>query len=148
MKTKLMLLAAAAAAVVVALPAANAGAKADATLFGTLHKSHHGRKATLRVPYRCTKGDVLWISAKQTKSGAKNRKLKREGSSKLAHTWIQSHRNPINCNGKRHAHNFKLDRVEPGSKGHLVQGVAWVQFCITFKGEQLTLSRHGWVAVK
>ena len=42
---------------------------------------------------------------------------------------------------------MSIDKVEPGSKGTLKTGVAYVQFCVT-KGQQaLILSKSGWVKV-
>src|SRR4051794_25729402 len=40
------------------------------------------KSATLKVRYSCKSGSTLWISLKQTKSGKKSAKLKKEGSSK------------------------------------------------------------------
>jgi hypothetical protein len=84
-------------------------------------------------------------------SGASSAKLAREGSSKTAAVWWESHRNTFVCNGKSHAGTFSIDTVEKGSKGKLVAGRAWVQFCVT-KGTteantKLILSKSGWVAV-
>jgi hypothetical protein len=124
------------------------GADADATFLTVLKRSHHGRKATLKARYFCDKGDTLWISAKQTKSGERDKALKAEGSSAVAHTWLQSHRNPITCDGSKHTQRFTLDKVEQGSKGHLVKGQAWVQFCITFNEKKLILSKSRWVPVR
>jgi hypothetical protein len=46
---------------------------------------------------------------------------------------------------------FSIDTVEKGSKGKLVTGKAWVQFCVTTgKTEadtKLILSKSGWVEV-
>jgi hypothetical protein len=114
---------------------------------GKIEASEHGTQAELRVRYRCSVGDTLWISAKQTASGKKDRALEQEGSSQIAAAWLQSHRNPIICDGRRHTYEFQLDEVEPGSKGKLDEGKAWVQFCITAGGENLTLSKSGWVRV-
>jgi hypothetical protein len=106
-----------------------------------------GATGTLRVRYSCKSGSTLWISLKQTKSGKKDPALKKEGSSKAAHTWVQSHRNPIKCDGQKHTAKFSVDKVEPGSKGKLVKGKAWLQFCVT-EGESLTVSVARWVGVK
>ena len=75
--------------------------------------------AVLKVKYQCSKGTVLWISAKQLANGKKSAKLTKEGSSQVAKTWLQSHRNPIVCDGASHDTVFTLDKVEPGSKGRL-----------------------------
>src|SRR3954452_619477 len=103
--------------------------------------------ATLKVKYSCKTGSVLWISLKQSKSGKKDAALKKEGSSKVAAAWLQSHRNPIKCDGKSHTKTFTVDKVEKGSKGKLVAGEAWLQFCVT-KGESLTVSVARWVSVE
>ena len=50
--------------------------------------------------YRCSVGDTLWISAKQLASGKPDPALELEGSSQLAAAWWQSHRNPIDCDGR------------------------------------------------
>jgi len=41
-----------------------------------------------------------------------------------------------------------IDMVEPGSKGKLKKGRAWVQFCVTQGEETLILSKSGRVKVK
>jgi hypothetical protein len=41
-----------------------------------------------------------------------------------------------------------VPQVEPGSKGKLKKGRAWVQFCVTQGEETLILSKSGWVKVK
>jgi hypothetical protein len=110
-----------------------------------------GSKATLKVRYTCNSGQTLWISAKETARGYSATRLMKEGSSKSSAAWWDSHRNRIKCNGKPHTTTFTLDKVEKGTKGSLVDGSAWVQFCIT-KGKTeattvLTLSRSGWVRV-
>jgi hypothetical protein len=105
------------------------------------------KAATLKVKYSCKTGSVLWISLKQAKGGKKNKALKAEGSSKVSAAWLQSHRNKITCDGKSHTKKFKVDKVEPGSKGKLVKGNAWLQFCVT-QGDTLTVSVAKWVPVK
>ena len=83
--------------------------------------------------------------------GATTAKLTKEGSSKTAAAWWESHRNRFVCNGKSHTAAFSIDTVEKGSKGKLVTGKAWVQFCVTTgKTEadtKLILSKSGWVEV-
>ena len=107
-----------------------------------------GKTATLKVTYRCASGEALWVSAKQVKSTKKDSALKKEGSSKTAKAWLESHRNKFVCDGKSQTATFSIDTVEKGSKGKLKPGYAWVQFCVT-KGEQdLILSESGWVKVK
>jgi hypothetical protein len=123
--------------------------KAKATFVGSIHVS--GKKATLSVRYQCNSGETLWVSAKEMASGAASAKLAKEGSSKTAAAWWESHRNRFTCNGKAHTGTFGIDTVEKGSKGKLVPGKAWVQFCVTTgKTEattKLTLSKSGWVKV-
>jgi hypothetical protein len=103
--------------------------------------------ATLRVTYNCNAGQVLWISAKEMKNGKANKALSKEGSSKKADAWWQSHRNAIICDGQSHTATFSMDKKEKGSKGKLVKGSAWVQFCVT-NGQDLVLSAHDFVKVK
>jgi hypothetical protein len=142
-----------AAAVLASLPLAATAAGTDpngkATFLGPIKVS--GKKATLRVRYQCASGETIWVSAKQTKRGVSATKLMKEGSSKAASGWWESHRNHFVCNGKPHTGTFTIDTVEKGSKGTLVPGTAWVQFCVT-KGHTeadavLILSKSGWVKV-
>jgi hypothetical protein len=115
--------------------------------------------AVLKVTYKCSKGSVLWISAKQLANGKAKKSLTKEGSSQVAKTWLQSHRNPITCDGASHTQVFTLDKVEPGSKGRLKAkgkhnaGKAYIQFCVTLPGAteedtELTLSKSGFVSVR
>ena len=115
--------------------------------------------AVLKVKYQCSKGSVLWISAKQLANGKAKKSLTKEGSSQVAKTWVQSHRNPITCDGASHTQVFTLDKVEPGSKGRLKAkgkhnaGKAYIQFCVTLPGAteqdtELTLSESGFVSVR
>jgi hypothetical protein len=136
---------AATAVVPMVAQAQNSDPNAKATFDGSIHKK--GTTGKLQVTYQCASGEALWVSAKQSKSGGINPALKKEGASKIAHTWLQSHRNKFVCDGTPHTAKFKIDKVEPGSKGKLKKGRAWVQFCVT-KGEQdLILSASGWVPV-
>ena len=121
---------------------------ARASFQGEIETSANGTQGTLRVRYRCSAGDTLWISAKQTANGKPSGALKLEGSSQVAASWLQSHRNPITCDGRKHTSDFTIDELEPGSKGALVEGKAWVQFCITAGEQDLTLSKSGWVRVE
>jgi hypothetical protein len=105
------------------------------------------KAATLKVRYSCKTGSVLWISLKQAKSAKKDKALKAESSSKVAAAWLQSHRNPITCDGAKHTATFTVDKVEDGSKGKLKKGKAWLQFCVT-EGDTLTVSVAKWVDVK
>jgi hypothetical protein len=151
-KTKFTAVAAAlaVAATPVAALAAEQGAPAKtATPLGSVSVAK--KSATLKVRYSCKSGTTLWISLKQSKDGKKDPALKKEGSSKAAAAWWQSHRNKIKCDGQKHTKTFTVDKVEPGSKGKLKSGHAWLQFCVT-KGEgesaKLTVSVARWVAVK
>ncbi len=116
--------------------------------------------AVLKVTYQCSRGNALWISAKQLANGKRSSVLTKEGSSRVAKTWLQSHRNPITCDGKAQTAVFTLDKVEPGSKGRLKAkgkrnaGRAYLQFSVTLppatpeqEGEH-TLSKSGWVTVR
>jgi hypothetical protein len=152
MKRALAAVALAVAASVVAPAVANAEGtdpNGKATFVGPIHVS--GKKATLSVRYQCASGQTVWVSAKEMASGASSAKLAKEGSSKTAAAWWESHRNKFVCNGKSNTAAFTIDKVEKGSKGKLVTGKAWVQFCVT-KGTteantKLILSKSGWVAV-
>jgi hypothetical protein len=112
-----------------------------------------GTKATLTVRYRCSPvaGAHIWVSAKETRSGVSATKLMKEGSSKTASAWWDSHRNRISCNGAFHTSSFTIDKVEKGKKGTLRGGTAWVQFCITTgtteANTKLLLSHSRWVRV-
>ena len=123
---------------------------AKATFVGPI--TVDGTKATLKVRYQCSFGSVLWVSAKETLRGYSATKLMKEGSSRAASAWWDSHRNRIVCNGKPHLKTFTIDKVEKGKKGTLVDGSAWVQFCITKPGKTerdtvLALSKSHWVRV-
>jgi hypothetical protein len=126
--------------------AQNADPNARAQFVSKIHV--HKKAATLKVRYKCASGEALWVSAKQVKSTKKDARLKKEGSSKTASAWWQSHRNKFVCNGKYHTATFSIDTVEPGSKGKLKDGKAWVQFCVTQGKQTLILSKSGWVSVK
>jgi hypothetical protein len=153
MAVKHLMTAAAIAAAVAIAPAASAqegppgqtDPNARAQFIGAIKSS--GKTATLKARYRCAEGEALWVSAKQSKSGRKFALLAKEGSSKVASGWLQSHRNKFVCNGSYHTATFKLDAVERGSKGKLKRGIAYVQFCVT-KGDDLVLSKSGWVLVR
>ena len=111
-----------------------------------------GAQATLKVRYQCATGTHIWVSAKQTASGKKDRALAKEGSSAVAAAWWQSHRDYFRCDGKTNSSVFYIDTFEPGSKGRLRRGFAWVQFCIT-TGEteadtKLIVSKAKFVRVK
>jgi hypothetical protein len=132
---------------VVAVAAETAAAPPAKTAKPLGNVKRTGKKtATLKVKYSCKTGSVLWISLKQAKDGKKDKALKGEGSSKAAAAWLQSHANPITCDGKSHTKVFKVDEKEQG-KGKLVKGQAWLQFCVT-QGDALTVSVAKWVTVK
>jgi hypothetical protein len=142
----------AAALVASAALAAGSDQAARASFVGPIKVT--GAKGTLTVRYRCSPvaGAHLWVSAKPTKSGVSAAKLMKEGSSRAAAAWWDSHRNRISCNGAFHSSSFTIDKVEKGKKGALSPGgTAWVQFCITTgtteKNTKLLLSRSGWVHV-
>jgi hypothetical protein len=105
------------------------------------------KKATLKVTYSCNAGQALWVSPKQSALGKKDRRLRKEGSSKAASAWWQSHRNTFVCDTQPHTARFSIDKVEKGSKGKLKDGTAWVQFCVT-NGDDLVLSGSHWVRVR
>jgi hypothetical protein len=150
MNHKLKTAAAVAALATAAAPATGvAAAPKPAKTAAAIGKVHRTGKDTaeLKVRYSCKSGTTLWISLKQSKSGKKDKRLKKEGSSKVAHTWLQSHRNTVTCDGKKHTKTFTVDKVEPGSKGRLKAGQAWWQFCVTDATQQLTVSKAAWVKV-
>jgi hypothetical protein len=148
MHHKRTMTAAAAALAVAVTPVAALGAAPPAKTAKPLGSVSVAKKsATLKVRYSCKKGDTLWISLKQSKTGKKDPALKKEGSSKVAAAWWQSHRNKIKCDGKSHTKRFTVDKVEPGSKGKLRKGSAWLQFCVTANQKDLTVSVAKWVTV-
>jgi hypothetical protein len=104
-------------------------------------------EACIRGGCCCNAGQALWVSAKQSASGRKDRRLPKEGSSKVASAWWQSHRNAFVCDTQPHTARFSIDKVEKGSKGKLKDGTAWVQFCVT-NGDDLVLSGSDWVKVR
>jgi hypothetical protein len=118
---------------------------AKATFVGKIVSK--GATAKLKVRYTCSNGQGLWISAKQSRTGRRDARLSREGSSRTAASWLHSHRNAITCDGQQHTTSFAIDKVEPGSKGRLRRGTAYVQFCVT-AGESLTYSKNAWVKVR
>ena len=149
MHHKAKLTAAGAALAVAVTPVASLAAAAPpaktAKPIGSVTR-HSTTSATLKVKYSCKVGTTLWISIKQAKHGKKDSKLGKQGSSKTAVAWFQSHRNTIKCDGKKHTKTFTMDKKEQG-KGKLVPGFAWLQFCVT-KGNSLTVSVARWVPVK
>jgi hypothetical protein len=140
-------------AAALAIPAAAAAAGTDPTARAAFAGpiQVNGAKATLKVRYRCSSGQNLWVSAKETAHGYSATKLMKEGSSRTAAAWWDSHRNRVVCDGKFRSTTFTIDKVEKGKKGTLVDGSAWVQFCVTNGHTEadtvLTLSKSGWVRV-
>ncbi len=163
MKLKLALAGGAVAVAAAAAPAAHAQTGTDPNAFAKFRSQLvrvDRSTAVLKVTYQCSHGTTLWISAKQLANGKRSAKLAKEGSSKVAKTWLQSHRNPITCDGHSQTAVFTLDKVEPGSKGRLKAkgrhnaGKAYIQFCVTMapadpsqEGE-LVLSQDGFVSVR
>jgi hypothetical protein len=151
MKRPLIALAAIAAVAAIAPLAAQAQGQSDpaakADFIGSIKAGK--KKATLKVTYNCKAGQTLWVSAKQSASGKKDKNLPKEGSSKKASAWWQSHRNKFVCDEAETSHTgtFTIDKVEKGSKGTLKDGTAWVQFCVTQGDSDLVLSASGWLPV-
>lgn len=105
-----------------------------ANTVGKVHRSHGGHQAVVKVHYTCAaNGNHLWVSLKQSATGAKNKAIEKEssGGKKVAKSWLDSHRDKAVCDGKSHTANFKVDQKEPGKYGHLRKGFAWIQFCVT-----------------
>jgi len=124
------------------LMAAPAAAKKAPTtsskVVGTVHITGAG-VAEVQAQYTCTiAGPVnhpghLWVSVKQNAAGTEDAAVAGEGSGfgGIAARWEDSHRNPIQCDGKNHVARFTVDQLEDkGSYGTLVKGQAWVQFCL------------------
>ena len=143
----LVAIAATAGAVAQASPSEGSDPHAKAKFVSKIKPQAGGDKATLKASYRCSEGEALWVSAKQTATGEKDKALKDEGSSEVAASWLQSHRNKFTCDGKKRTAKFAIDLKERGSKGALVEGEAWVQFCVV-SGDDLILSKSGWVTVR
>lgn len=118
----------------------------DAAVLGPVHV--RGDVAQVHVRYSCTVGNHLWVSVKQSASGAVNPDVAAEGSGfgGAAAAWWQSHRGSFTCDGNRHVAWFSVDTVEPGSRGQLRQGFGWVQFCVT-TDEALDAVRMQWSRV-
>jgi hypothetical protein len=118
----------------------------DAAVLGPVHV--RGDVAKVHVRYSCDVGSHLWVSVKQSASGAVDKDIAAEGSGfgGAAASWWQSHRGSFTCNGKRHVAWFSVDTVEPGSRGHLKRGFGWVQFCVTTE-KDLVAVRMQWSRV-
>jgi hypothetical protein len=151
MRRSLTVAAVAAMALVGAAPAA---AKApqqsftfgDAAVLGPVHV--RGDVAKVHVRYSCDVGSHLWVSVKQSATGAIDPAVAQEGAGfgGAASAWWQSHRGSFTCDGKRHVAWFAVDTVEPGSRGQLQRGSGWVQFCVT-TDEDLSAVRMQWSRV-
>ena len=94
----------------------------------------------VQTRYRCDYAEPhLWVSVKQNDGRTVDPALAGEGSGGLgdATTWLDSHRNPVTCDGRWHTQVFTVDQVEPNwngggvKPGALARGEAWVQFCLT-----------------
>jgi hypothetical protein len=118
----------------------------DAAVLGPVHV--HGNVAKVHARYSCTVGDHIWVSTKQSATGAIDPAVSAEnaGFGGAATVWWQSHRNTFTCDGKRHVAWFTVDTVEPGSRGQLKKGWSWVQFCIT-TADDLSAVRMQWSRV-
>ena len=152
-------LAAVAAAALAAPSAASAQGLPDggigfARTIGPAHMSKGGHQAVLTVRYSCASGDHLWVSLKQSRSGRRDRAIKKEGSGAghVSATWLDSHRELAVCDGRKRTAQFYVDQLEPGKYGHLRRGVAWLQFCVTDsklpEAQSLTTYLPTWVRVR
>ena len=103
----------------------------DADVLGPVHI--RGDVAKVKARYSCDEGNHIWVSAKQNSSATIDPRVSAEGSGfgDVATAWWQSHRGSFTCDGKRHTGWFTIDTIEPGSRGTLKKGWAWVQFCVT-----------------
>jgi hypothetical protein len=118
----------------------------DADIMGPVHV--RGDIANVHARYSCEVGTHIWTSAKQNAAATLDPAVAAEGSGfgGAASAWWQSHRGSFSCDGKRHVGWFDVDLVEPGSRGQLKKGWAWVQFCIT-TDEDLSAIRMEWARV-
>jgi hypothetical protein len=118
----------------------------DAAVLGPVHVT--GDVAMVHARYSCDVGTHIWVSAKQSDTGAVDPEIAEEGSGfgGVAAAWWQSHRGSFTCDGKRHVGWFIVDTVEPGSRGQLQNGWAWVQFCVTTE-EDSSAIRMQWSRV-
>jgi hypothetical protein len=132
---RLLVIAAAATMALVAAPSASAQEDSftfgDAAVLGPVHV--RGDVALVHARYSCDVGTHLWVSVKQSAARDIDPAVAAEGSGfgGAASAWWQSHRGSFTCDGKRHVGWFAVDTVEPGSRGQLGSGWAWVQFCVT-----------------
>ena len=124
---------------------ADLSTKAQAQVIGTV-VTHDDGTASVTARYVCPEGFHLWVSAKQSADGQPDQALRGEGSSQVSAAWLQSHPDPstFTCDGTWHVGTYTIDIAEQGF-GELVDGQAWVQFCLV--GEQAFISASRWVAV-
>ena len=141
----------AAVATMALVGAASAGAQdeftvGDADEIGPVHV--RGDVAKVHARYSCEIGTHIWVSAKQSAAADIDPAISAEGSGfgGVASAWWQSHRGSFTCDGNRHVAWYTVDMVEPGSRGQLQKGWAWVQFCIT-TDEDLSAIRMEWARV-
>jgi hypothetical protein len=118
----------------------------DAAVLGPVHV--RGDAALVHVRYSCDVGTHLWVSAKQSDAADIDPAVAAEGFGfgSTEGAWWQSHRGSFRCDGKRHTAWYSVDTVEPGSRGQLKRGWAWVQFCVT-TDEDLSAVRMQWSRV-
>jgi len=118
----------------------------DAAVLGPVHV--RGDVAQVHARYSCDVGNHIWVSVKQSATGRVDPAISAEGSGfgGAASAWWQSHRGSFTCDGKRHVAWFTVDTLEPGSRGKLQKGSAWVQFCIT-TDDDLSAIRMQWSKV-
>jgi hypothetical protein len=100
---------------------------------------HDPTTAHVYATYRCSVADPvnhpghLWVSVKQNEKGSYDKSLEAEGSGfgGVAARWEDSHRDPINCDGRFHVAEFTVDQLE-GKQSYqaLKRGLAYVQFCL------------------
>jgi hypothetical protein len=139
------------ATALVAAPSASAQDVGYARALGPIH--NQGSEARVHVRYSCDEGTHLWVSAKQSATGAKDPAVTQAGAGfgGAAATWWDSHRGSVICDGRTRQAWFSIDALEPGKRGQLVPGYAWLQFCVT-SGETeetfaLNVSLSRWVKV-
>jgi len=105
----------------------------------TIIDRHDPRVGHLAAIYRCSGEGSLWVSVKQTADRKADPALREEGSSAIAAAWSDSHRNPVNCDGRVHIGTFTVDQEEPvfgqtdpksSVYGPLARGKGYVQFCL------------------
>ena len=121
--------------------AAPPSATTSAKVVGTVKiDSSDPSVAYVLAQYRCTVADPvndpahLWVSVKQNEAGTVDPDVAGEGSGfgGIAARWEDSHRNPVDCDGKTHTERFAVDQLEGKAGGWetLTKGSAWVQFCL------------------